>query len=139
MNYVLGSIKCSGKQHPYPTEFERLHKEAKEKKFKNVIDQARSNTENLNVLDKKITSESANITAILQSNIENITQALHEDSKEWKQEMKSLKNDLTKVQQKITEDFNQKLRMGLDLVLKYITLQSDYNDQLYLFSCLTQN
>ena len=132
-------MRCSGKQNPYPTEIERLSKEAKEMKFKNVINQARSNTENLNVLDKKITSESANITAILQSNIENITQALHEDSKEWKQEMKSLKNDLTKVQQKITEDFNQKLRMGLDLVLKYITLQSDYNDQLYLFSCLTQN
>ena len=112
MNYVLGPLQCSGKQHPYPTEIERLNKEAKEKKFKNVIDQARTNTENLNVLNEKITSESDNIIAILQSNIKNITQALHEDSKEWKQEMKSVKNDLTKVQQKITVEHNQKLRMG---------------------------
>ena len=105
-------MRCLGKQYPYPTEIERLNKEAKERKFKNVIDQARINTENLNALDEKITSESANITAILQSNIENITQGLHEDSNEWKHEMKSLRNDLIKVQQKITEDFNQKLRMG---------------------------
>ena len=105
-------MRCLGKQYPYPTEIERLNKEAKERKFKNVIDQARINTENLNALDEKITSKSANITAILQSNIENITQGLHEDSNEWKHEMKSLRNDLIKVQQKITEDFNQKLRMG---------------------------
>ena len=105
-------MRCLGKQYPYPTEIERLNKEAKERKFKNVIDQARRNTENLNVLDDKITSESANITAILQSNIEDVTQGLHKDSNEWKHEMKSLRNDLIKVQQKITEDFNQKLRMG---------------------------
>ena len=116
MNYVLGPIKCSGKQHPYPIEIERLNKEAKEKKFKNVIDQAKSNKENLKVLDEKITSESHTIAAILQSNIENVTQVLHEDSTEWREEMKSLKNDLTKVQRQITEELNQKLRMGLVVV-----------------------
>ena len=66
-------MKCSGKQHPYPTEIERINKETKERKFIAVIDQAESNKANLEVLNKKIQSESKNITAELQSNIRNVT------------------------------------------------------------------
>ena len=106
-------MKCSGKQHSYPPEIERLTKEANEKKFKNVIDQANSNKKNLKVLDEKILSTSENITVTLQSSIEKVTQDLHEDSKEWKQEIKSLKNGLTEIEQQITDQINQKLRMGL--------------------------
>ena len=68
-------MKCWGKRHPYPTEIERINKETRERKFNAVIDQAKNNKENLEVLDKKIQSESENITAELQSNIENVTQA----------------------------------------------------------------
>ena len=73
LNYILGPMKCSGKQHPYPTEIERINKETRERKFNAVIDQAKNNKENLEVLDKKIQSESGTITAALQSNIGNVT------------------------------------------------------------------
>ena len=106
-------MKCSGKQHPYPTEIERLNKDTKEKEIKNVIDQVKSNEENLQALDKKILSESETVIEILQSSITNITQVLQEDYNEWKREMKSLNNNLTKIQQQITDEVNQKLRMGL--------------------------
>ena len=68
-------MKCSGKQYPYPTEIERINKETREREFNAVIDQAKNNKENLEVLDKKIQSESGIITASLQLNIENVTQA----------------------------------------------------------------
>ena len=68
-------MKCSGKQHPYPTEIERINKETRERKFIAVIDQAKNNKANLAVLDKKVKSETGIITASLQSNIENVTQA----------------------------------------------------------------
>ena len=74
MNYILGPMKCSGKQHPYPTEIERINKETRDRKFNAVIDQAKTNKDNLEVLDKKIQSETGIITAELQSNIENVTQ-----------------------------------------------------------------
>ena len=106
-------MKCSGKQHPYPTEIERLNKDTKEKEIKNVIDQVKSNEENLQALDKKILSESETVIEILQSSITNITQVLQDDYNEWKREMKSLNNNLTKIQQQITDEVNQKLRMGL--------------------------
>ena len=106
-------MKCSGKQHPYPSEIERLNKEMKEKKFKDVVDQASSNKENLKKLDQRFKSESKSITAILNSNIEKVSQALHEDSQEFKKEMKSLKNELMKLEQQIIEEFNNELRMGM--------------------------
>ena len=112
LNYFLGPFKCSGKHYSYPTEIERLNRETKEKKFKNVIDQAKSNEEDLQTLDKKILSESEKIIMILKSNISNITHVLQEDSYKLNEEMKSLKNDLTKIQKQLTEELNQKLRMG---------------------------
>ena len=61
MNYVLGPMKCSGKQHLYPAEVQRLKKEMKEQKFNDVVNQAENNEENLEVLDRKIKNESENI------------------------------------------------------------------------------
>ena len=75
MNYILGPMKCWGKRHPYPTEIERINKETRERKFNAVIDQATNNKENLEVLDKKIQSESEVITEKMQSNIVNVTKA----------------------------------------------------------------
>ena len=108
-------MKCSGKQYPYPSEIERLNKEKKETKFNELIVQAKTNEENLKVLDEKFKFESQNISVTLQSNINNVTRGFHEDSENWKQEMKSLEHNLTLVRQQITEELTQKLRMGLDL------------------------
>ena len=105
-------MKCSGKQYPYPSEIERLNKEKKETKFNELIDQAEMNNQNLKVLDERVKFESENISARFKSDIENVTRVIFEDSEEWKQEIKSLQNNLTKVQQQITEDFAQKLRIG---------------------------
>ena len=100
LNYVLGPMKCFGKQHPYPSEIERLNKEMKEQKFKDVIKQAKINADDLEVLDEKFKFESKNISA-LHSNIEKMSQAIHDDSENWKQEIQFLKNDLKKVEQQL--------------------------------------
>ena len=68
-------MKCSGKPHLYPSEVVALDKKMEEQKFIDVIDQAKINKENIEVLDKKIQSETGIITVELQSNIENVTQA----------------------------------------------------------------
>ena len=50
-------MKCSGKQHPYPNEIDRLNKQMKDKQFEDVINQAKTNEENLKILSDKINKE----------------------------------------------------------------------------------
>ena len=80
---------------------------------KEIIDAAKTTEKNLKILHERILSESKNIKVTLHSNIGNVTKALHEDSKVWEQEIKSLKNDLMKVQKQETEETDRKLRVGL--------------------------
>ena len=40
LHYVLGPMKCSGKQQPYPPDVERLNKQIKEQKLIDVVNKA---------------------------------------------------------------------------------------------------
>ena len=110
-------MKCSGKQHSYPSEQKGLSEDITKQKVKEVTDKAQINEENLRILNENLKSESEIISATLKStlSIENVTRILQEEFAEWKQEINFIKNDLEKTQKQITEDskdLNQKLRMG---------------------------
>ena len=77
MNYILGPMRCSGKQRLYPSEFEQQ--------------------------DEKMEFRSENISVMLQSSIENATETLRIDSENWKQEMTTLKNELNDIKLRVSE------------------------------------
>ena len=54
---------------------------------------------NITDVASQLVVTSQNITTALQSNIENVTQAMHDDSENWKQEMKSMKDEMKNMQQ----------------------------------------
>ena len=77
MNYILGPMRCSGKQRLYPSEFEQQ--------------------------DEKMEFRSENISVMLQSSIENATETLRIDSENWKQEMTTLKIELNDIKLRVSE------------------------------------
>ena len=92
-------MKCSGKKYPYQAATERLEKEKKEQKLKDVINQANRNENNLKYLAEKTQRDSGNITTSLQRSIDYVAQVFHEDSKNWQQKLKSLTNVIKKIEQ----------------------------------------
>ena len=129
-------MRCSGKQHLYPKEIERFNKETKERKFNAVIDQAKSNKDSLVVLDEKIKSQSEKIMVTLQSDIENVTEALDDESEEWKQEIEALKYDLKEVreqQQLLIDDLKKNCTDVInDLSFKLDGFSSNITDEIAL-------
>ena len=77
MNYILGPMKCSGKQRLYPSELENQ--------------------------DDKMEFQSENISVMLQSSIKNATETLRIDSENWKQEMTSLNNELNSIKLRVSD------------------------------------
>ena len=77
MNYILGPMRCSGKQRLYPSELEQQ--------------------------DDKMEFRSENISVMLQSSIENATEALRINSENWEQEMVTLKNELNNIKLRVSE------------------------------------
>ena len=94
LNYVLGPMKCSGKQQPYPSEIEALNKKRREQKFAHVVDQAEVNKKNLVVLDAKINSEAENITNTFENEIDNVEESIRNQNEEFKEQLKSLTNQV---------------------------------------------
>ena len=80
LHYILGPMKCSGKQQTYPSEIDALNKKIKEQKFVDVVDQAEVNRKNLNVLNEKLDSEAANITETFENKIDNVADRVWQKS-----------------------------------------------------------
>ena len=72
-------MKCSGKQHLYPAEVFRLKKETRERKFNDVINQTEMNTENLEVLDRKIHDDVLMLVSNVKINLTNAVNDIKED------------------------------------------------------------
>ena len=106
LHYVLGPMKCSGKQQSYPSEIEALNKKRKEQKFAHVVDQAEINKKNLKVLDDKINSEAENITNTFENEIENVEENLRNQNEEFKQQLKSLTNQVNHLRANFSETIN---------------------------------
>ena len=100
-------MKCSGKQHSYPSEIDALQKKRKEKQFVDVIDQAEVNKKNLKVLDEKILSEARNLTDNFEIEIKNVDENLRNQNEELKEQLKSLTNQVNHLQNNITETVNR--------------------------------
>ena len=107
MNYVLGPLKCSGKQQPYPPEIDALNKKIKEQKFAEVIHQAQINKKNLKVLDQKITLESENITETFENEFDSVEENLRNQNEEFKEQLKSLTNEMKNLRVNFTETINR--------------------------------
>ena len=109
MNYILGPMKCSGKQRPYPSEIEQFYDGINKQKLNNVEDS--NYKKDLTALDEKFQFQSRNISVRLKSSIQNVTEVLQRDSEIWKQEINSWNNELNKTQDRVKEQ-EEKLRLG---------------------------
>ena len=107
LHYVLGPMRCSGKQQPYPSEIEALTKKRKEQKFAHVVDQAEINKKNLKVLEEKINSEAENITDTFENEIDNVEENLRNQNEEFKEQLKSLKNEVNHLRANFSETINR--------------------------------
>ena len=107
LNYVLGPMKCYGKQQSYPSEIEALNNKIKEQKFIDVVDQAEVNKKNLKVLDAKINSEAENITETFENEIENVEDQLQKQAKEFKEQLKILTNEMNILRANFSKSINR--------------------------------
>jgi len=107
LHYVLGPMKCSGKQQPYPSEIEAIDKKRKEKQFADVIDQAEVNKKNLKVLDEQIHSEAKNLTDTFKDEIDNVEENLRNKNHEFNERLKSLTNEIIYLRGNFTENLNR--------------------------------
>ena len=107
LNYVLGPMKCAGKQQPYPSEIEALNKKRKEKQFIDVIGQAEVNKKKLKVLDEKLKSEAENITETLENEIDNVEENLRNQNEDLKQQIKSLTDEVNGLRENFNETINR--------------------------------
>ena len=100
-------MKCAGKQQPYPSEIEALNKKRKEQQFADVIDQAEVNKKNLTVLNEKIHFEAKNLTDTFENEIDNVEQNLGNQNEEFKEQLKSLTNEMKHLRANFTENINR--------------------------------
>ena len=94
LHYVLGPMKCSGKQQTYPSEIDTLNKKIKEQKFIDAVDQAEVNKKNLTVLNQKIDSEAKTITKTFESEIDSVEEHLQNKAEEFEEQLKTLTEEM---------------------------------------------
>ena len=107
LHYILGPMKCTGKPQPYPSELEALEKKTKEQKFVDVIDQAKVNQKNLNVLNNKIQSETENITVTFENEIDNVEEDLQNKAEDFKDQLKILTNEISILRANFSKTINR--------------------------------
>ena len=107
MHYVLGPIKCFGKQQTYPSEIDALNKKIKEQKFIDVIDQAEVNKKNLTVLNQKIDSEAENITKTFANEFDSVEEDLKNKAEEFEEQLKILTNEMNILRANFSKAINR--------------------------------
>ena len=107
LHYVLGPMKCSGKQQTYPSEIDTLNKKIKEQKFIDAVDQAEVNKKNLNVLNEKLDSEAENITETFENKIGNVEDHFKSQAAEFKNQLKTLANEMDILRANFSKTINR--------------------------------
>ena len=84
-------MKCSGKQHSYPSEIEQKQREIREQKFNDVANQTEINGENLKALDEKMKTEVKRMKSTLESYMANMIDKLDKINRQQSQLISQVK------------------------------------------------